>query len=79
MDKEVENFIHEYIAYQANTKLPNPTPFNISELPKEPWLDILCDFFWAFSLWRFVTCYCRFIFVISTRRGDKNYKRCCIN
>ena len=47
-NKEVENFINECIACQANTKVPYPTPFNMSELPKGPWVDI-CYFFGSLS------------------------------
>ena len=43
--REKVYFINECIVCQANTKVPNPTPLNMSELPKEPWVDISCDFF----------------------------------
>lgn len=43
MHKEVENFINECIACRVNTKLPNPTPLSMSELPKGPLVDISCD------------------------------------
>lgn len=43
MHKEVENFINERIACRVNTKLPNPTPLSMSELPKGPLVDISCD------------------------------------
>ena len=45
MDKKVESYINECIACQANTKIPNPAPLNMSELPKGPWVDISCNLF----------------------------------
>ena len=45
LDKDVEEYISNCTACLANTNIPTPVPYTMSELPASPWSDIAIDFF----------------------------------